>query len=246
MGYASVIECDLILPQAVTSARPDQTGDKINLINIPGANPDNPVGVNRIPDEVVEFYIALADSRIDGSVSQLYKTPLVKCVHGEWELDSDISEYNQYVELDAAHNLNPGDELILRNEDTGDQQEHIVATIVDQNTVTTLDPITAFEAGARVFRIAYPYPVNEISARFAAAFIYDKYFAAQNEPNVSEYGQEMRKIAMGRLNDILNGKIILYCQQRIGDRFGNPWLEDSYAHRDRGYNTSERDLSRPT
>jgi hypothetical protein len=247
MGYATVIEVDLILPQAVTSSRPDQTEDKINLINIPGANPDNPVGVNRIPDDVVEFYISLADSRIDGSVSELYKTPLVKCAHGEWELDADISEYNQIVELGSTHNLNPGDELILRNEDTGDEEQHIVATIVDQNSVTTLDPIlTTFEAGVRVFRIAYPFPVNEISARFAAAFIYDKYFAAQSDPNVSEYGQEMRRIAMGRLNDILNGKIILYCQQRIGDRFGNPWLDDTYAHRDRGYNTAERDLSRPT
>ena len=249
MGYASVIECDLILPQAVTSARPDQSGDKINLINIPGANPSNPVGVNRIPDEVVEFYISLADSRIDGSISQLYKTPLVKCAHGEWELDSAINEYNQIIELNPTHNLNPGDELIIRDEDTGVEEEHVVAMVIDQNSVTTLDPLTIpFDAGARVFRIAYPYPVNEISARFAAAFIYDKYFAAQNDPNVSEYGQEMRKIAMGRLNDILNGKIILYCQQRIGDRFGNPWLDSSYAHREPsgGYNTSERDLSRPT
>jgi hypothetical protein len=247
MGYASVIEVDLILPQAVTSARPDQTGDKINLINIPAANPDNPVGVNRIPDEVVEYYISLSDSRIDGSISQLYKTPLVKCVSGEWELDSAISEYNQIVETSTTHNLNPGEEIILRDEDTGVEEVHIVATIIDQNSITTLDPIlTFFDAGARVFRIAYPYPVNEISARFAAAFIYDKYFAAQNEPNVSEYGQEMRNIALGRLNDILNGKIILYCQQRIGDRFGNPWLDDTYAHRDRGYNTTERDLSKPT
>lgn len=246
MGYASVIETDLILPQAISSARPDQTGDKINLINIPGADTDNPVGVNRIPDAVVEYYISLADSRIDGSISQQYKTPLKKCVHGEWDLDADISEYNQVVEITPVHNLNPGEEIVLRNEDTGVEENHIVATIVDQNTVTTLDPILVnFTAGARVFRIAYPPPVNEISARLAAAFIYDKYFAAQNDPNVSEYGMEMRRIAMGRLNDILNGKVILECQQRIGDRFGNPWLDDTYAHRDRGYATGERDLSRP-
>lgn len=246
MGYASVIEVDLILPQAVSSARPDQTGDKINLINIPGANTDNPVGVNRIPDSVVEFYISLADSRIDGSISQQYKTPLKKCVHGEWDLDAPINEYNQIVELTPVHNLNPGEEIIIRDETTGVEESHIVASIVDQNSVTTLDPILVFfDAGVRVFRIAYPFPVNEISARLAAAFIYDKYFAAQNDPNVSEYGLEMRKIAMGRLNDILNGKVILECQQRIGDRFGNPWLDDTYAHRDRGYATNDRDLSRP-
>lgn len=248
IGYASVIEVDLILPQAISSARPDQTGDKINLINIPGANLSNPVGVNRIPDEVVEYYISLADSRIDGSISQQYKTPLKKCVHGEWTLDAAISEYNQNIEVTPVHNLNPGDEIVVRDDDSGLEENHIIATIVDQNTVTTLDNISIFfSSGVRILRVAYPPPVNEISARMAASFIYDKYFASQNDPNISEYGNEMRKIAMGRLNDILNGKVILECQQRIGDRFGNPWLDSSYAHRTPvdGYNTSERDLSRP-
>lgn len=247
MGYANIIEIDLILPQAVSSARPDQTGDKLNLINIPGANPSNPVGVNRIPNSVVEFYISLADSRIDGSISQQYRTPLKKCVHGEWTLDSDISEYNQVVEITPVHNLNPGDEIVIRDEDSGVEENHIVLSIVDQNTVSTLNAISSFfSSGARVFRIAYPFPVNEISARLAAAFIYDKYFASQNEPNVSEYGNAMRKIAEGRLNDILHGKITLNCQQRIGDRFGNPWIDSSYAHREPpgGYDAG-RDLSNP-
>ena len=104
MGYASIVEVDLILAQALTSARPDGTGDKINLTNIPGANPSNPVGVNRIPDTVVEFYISLGDNQIDGILTQMYETPLQKAINGQWSLDSDISEYNQTVELSSSSN----------------------------------------------------------------------------------------------------------------------------------------------
>ena len=47
------------------------------------------------------------------------------------------------------------------------------------------------------------------------------------------------------LNDILNGKTILKepCARRIGDRFGNAYLTDTYAVQDRGFNTSERNMS---
>lgn len=247
MGYSTIIEVDQVLPQAITSARPDATGDKLNLINVPGANPSNPVGVNRIPDTVVEFYITLADSQIDGILSQMYATPLKKCSLGEWQVVGDIDEYNQLIELSTSCNLVAGNEIIIRDDNTGIEETHTVQEIIDQYYIQTLEPILNSYTGdeVRVMRIAFPPPVNQISARYAASFIYDKYFAAQNDPNLSEYGKEMRTIAMGQLNDILNGKVILYCQQRIGDRFGNPWLDDTYQHRDRGYNTSERNMSLP-
>jgi len=242
MGYASVVECDIFLAQALTSARPDTTDQKIKLINVKEVR-----DLNRIPTETVEFFIATSDEGIDGILSQMYETPLKKCASGQWDLDADINEYNQLVELSDATNLVPGDEIIIRDDNTGLEETHIVDTLVDQNTVTTVSPILSDFSGdgVRVIRIKFPPPISQISARNAASYIYDKYFAAQNAPNESEYGQVMRGQSMGQLNNILNGKIILKCQKRIGNRFASSWLLDTYAHQDRGYSTGDRDMSKP-
>ena len=242
MGYANVFEVDEFLAQALTSARPDATNQKKKLINIGDVR-----NLNRIPDELVGFYISTADTTVDGILSQQYHTPLKKCASGQWKLDADISEYNQMVEITDATSLQVGDEIIIRNDNTGTEELHIVNTLVDQNTVTVVDPILTNFSGdqIRVTRLKFPPPVNVISARLAASYLYDKYFSAQVSPNLSEYGQELRRLAHGGLNDILNGKAILRCQRRIGDQFGNPWLDDTYQHRDRRYAVSDRDMSTP-
>lgn len=66
----------MLLPQALSSARPDATGNKLNLINISAANSSTPIGVNRISSEIIEHYISLADSEINGIFSHMYRTPL--------------------------------------------------------------------------------------------------------------------------------------------------------------------------
>lgn len=245
MGYSTASEVDLFLAQALTSARPDSTFAKIKLINI-----NNIRDLNRIPDEVVEFFISSADNQIDGILSQQYKTPLNKCANGQWDLESDISEYNQILELSDATNLVPGDEVVIRNDSTGDEEIHIISNVIDQYSAVTADTITTnFDAdNTRVLRLQFPPPIGQISARYAASYIYDKYFAAQNSPNVSDYGNVLRQFAMGQINDILNGRVILKCQRRIGDLYGNPYSEAAYATRENpeGFNSSERNMSKPS
>lgn len=244
MAYSSIAEVELILPQALTSARPDDSDNKITLINI-GEERD----INRIDDDLIYFYMSIGDQTIDGIVSQMYQMPIQKCVNGQWDLDTDINEYNQLVEVSDAVNLVRGDEVVIRNDNTGIEEQHIVNTIVDQNTFTTVSPILSDFEGSdiRVFRLQFPPPISEISARLTVSYIYDKYFSAQNSPNISEYGLEMRKNALGKLNDILNGRIILRCQRRIGDQWGNPWLDSNYSLRESpgGFDPSSRDMSRP-
>ncbi len=226
--------------QALTSASPVNSDRKINLNEI-GAVRD----LNRIPDDTVEYYIQIADTQIDGILTEMYKTPLQKCAHGQWDLDAALDEYNQIVETMDTTNLVAGDEIVIRDDDTGTEEFHVVKELLDQFRFITVDPILTLFTGdnVRVIRIAFPPPIPQTSARFAAAFIYDKYFAAQVSPDISNYGDKMRSVAIGQLNDILNGKIILGCQRRIGDRFGNAYLTDSYAHQDRGYNVNDRDMS---
>ena len=92
MGYSTISEVELVLAQALTSASPDLTDDRFTFINIGEAR-----DLNRIDDDVVNYYISLADSQIDGILSQQYYTPLKKCVNGQWMQDSDIDEYNQLI-----------------------------------------------------------------------------------------------------------------------------------------------------
>lgn len=265
MGYSTIDECDLILAQALTSSTPlAPSTSRVKLIDI-----GNTRDTNRIPETTVEYYINLADSQIDGILSQQYFTPFDKCAHGEWTLDEDLNAVaiagteaagtdtagtpdatdGNIIEVSTAVNLVPGDEIVLHDDLTGTEEILIVATIVDQNTFTTttdIEGIFLADSGVRIIRLRFPPPLNQISARYAASFIYDKFFAAQAQPNISDYGKEMRTVAMGQLNDVLNGKIIMKCARRRGDIFGNPWLSDTYAHQDRGYSTSERDMSKPT
>lgn len=245
MGYSTVNDVDIVLAQALTSARPDTT-DRIPLTDIGGVR-----DYNRIPNTIVEDYIRFADSQIDGILTQMYYVPLRVCANGQWELEVDINEYNQNVIVTDAMNLVEGDVIRIIDDDTGTQERHQVATIVDEYTFTTVDAILTFFTATgevRVVREQFPPPINQISARYAASFLYDKYFSAQNDPNVSEYGNKMRQVAMGQLNDILNGKTILKCQTRRGDLFGNPWADSAYAHRTPvdGYHTADRDMSQPS
>lgn len=271
MGYSTVAEVDHILAQALTSAKPEtpSTG-RVKLINV-GSTRD----FNRVSDETVEYYINLADSQVDGILTQMYFTPFDKCAHGEWALDDDVNAPStpgtgtdgsgsgtggtdsggattttttpNLIVVESSCNLIPGDEILIHdNLLPGNQEIHIVNEIVDQNSFTTVDDIEGIflaDNGIRVIRLRFPPPLNQISARYAASFIYDKYFASQAEPNTSDYGKEMRRIAMGQINDILNGKIIVKCGKRRGDIFGNPWIDDTYQHRDRGYNTADRNMS---
>lgn len=266
MGYSTTDEVDLILAQALTSSTPTASStSRTKLIDI-----GNTRDTNRIPTTTVEYYINLADSQIDGILSQQYFTPFDKCAHGEWMLDEDLNAAAEAgtevagtgtdgaavvtspntIEVSTAVNLIPGDEIVLHDDLTGDEEILIVATIVDQNTFTTttdVEGIFLADSGVRIIRLRFSPPLNQISARYAASFIYDKYFAAQAQPNVSDYGKEMRVVAMGQLNDILNGKILIKCARRRGGMFDNPWLDTAYgaAAPWNGFDTTSRDMSKP-
>ncbi len=243
MGYSNAVEVDLFLAQALTSARPDSTNSKIDLINVGDVR-----NLNRITNDLVNFFIETADTFIDGALSQLYQLPLQKAANGQWTLDADLDEYNQVVEISDATALVPGNEIVII--DGSVQEIAIVDTIIDQNSFLTLTPIATTFSGSdiRVIRIQFPPPISQVSARLAAGYIYDKYFSAQNSVNTTEYGKEMRAYAIGQLNDVLNGRTILKNQRRIGDLLGNPWLDSAYAHRTPvdGYQTKDRDLSKPS
>jgi len=229
MGYCNTTQVDYQLAQALTSSVPHDTTGTIPLWTI-----GNVRNQNGISDTVVNEYIRRADDQIDSELSEMYRVPLHKVVHGEWYLEQDIDEYNpDRIILSDATNLVPGDEILIISTAFNPpvRERHIVATIVDENEITVEEPVfTNFPAGehTRVTRIGFPVAITLVSSRRAASNIYDKYFAAQASPDISEYGNKLREIAASQMTDILNGAIILSGQGRLGNRFANANLYDRY------------------
>lgn len=235
MGYSNINLCDNLLAQALTSSRPnDTTGGKVSLWTL-----GNSRNTNEIPDDIVNQYIRWADDEIDSNLSEMYRTPLFKTSHGEWSLEQDIDEYNpDHIVVSDATNLVPGDEIIIVSTAFNPtiREKHTVKEIIDDDEFTVEEPIfTNFPSGeeTRIIRVGFPPAIVLISARKATGNLFDKYFAAQASPDVSDYGNKMRDLALSAMSDILNGTIILHGQERTGNRFANSNLYDRYQILDR-------------
>jgi len=241
MGYCDITNVTNILAQALTTSAPHDTTGKIPLWQI-----GNTIDSDITP-ELINQYIRWSDDQIDSDLTEMYRVPLHKVAHGEWPLEQDIDEYNptNIVVADAT-NLVPGDEILIVSTAFSPpiKERHFVATIVDEDEFTTVDPIfTNFPAGdeTRIVRIGFPVAITRISSLKSAAHIYDKYFSANASPNTSEYVDSLRGEAKSCMNDILNGAIILLGQDRLGNRFANATLYDRYLLIQRDGN-EKRDL----
>jgi len=225
MGYCTENDITKTIAQALTTATAQTTdalGTYGNLLNV-GNTLDN----NLVNSDNVDYYIQLADSEIDAALSQLYKTPFCEKCDFETILYSSLDEYNSYLVLERYCPLAAGDIIILT--DGVHEERHQIDAVIDGKTFTTVSAIQYFfEEDTRILRVTYPPPVRFISARLASANIYDKYFSSESSPNSSQFGNMLRELAQGRLNDVLNGSIILHGHMRIGRRFYNPTLVDQY------------------
>jgi len=226
MGYCTETDITRTLAQALTTATA-QTSDALgtygNLLNV-GNTLDN----NLVTSANVNYYIQLADSEIDAALSQLYKTPFCEKCDFETALYSDLDpSNNNYIVLERYCPLAAGDIVLIT--DGTNEERHVISEVIGGDTFETVTDIQySFQSGARILRVTYPPPVRYISARLASANIYDKYFSAESSPNTSNFGNQLRELANGRLNDVLNGSIILHGHMRIGRRFYNPNLVDQY------------------
>ena len=225
MGYCTENDITKTIAQALTSATSptsDNLGTYGNLLNI-----GNTLDKNLVSTENVDYYIQLADSEIDATLSQLYRTPFCEKCDFEASMYSSIDEYNSYIVLESYCPLAAGDIVILT--DGTHEERHQIDAVIDGRTFSTVSEIQyLFQEDTRILRVSYPPPVRFISARLASANIYDKYFSSESSPNTSDFGKQLRELANGRLDDILNGSIILHGQMRVGRRFYNPNLVDQY------------------
>jgi hypothetical protein len=227
-GYSTVSLVGKILASTLTSASPSGLTTPVDLIQI-GRTFD----FNVVPEDDVEEYIKLADEEINSAINELYATPLCEIADFETTLLTDIDEYNEYIITSASCPFYVGDILYLT--DGTNEERHVISEIVSvsgNNAFETEEPVSySFSASdTRILRLKYPEPISLMSARLAAANVYEKYFMAESSPSQSEYGKWMRGMVRANINNILNGRTILHGAQRIGlSKFINSNLAAQYG-----------------
>jgi hypothetical protein len=225
MGYCSITAVTKILAKALTTYTPSSISTPGNLLNV-----GNSLNTNQVQNSDINYYIALADSHINSSLSQQYQTPLIEICDLETTLSSDIDSYSDStnVSLTLASPLVPGDILVFTD---GTNTESSEVEEVTGNVVTLSSALynTFSTSETRVLRVRFPDPIPFISARLTAATLYEKYFSAQSSPNNSDYFKSLRAMSLQELNNIREGRTILHGAVRIGTRFYNPNLDSRYG-----------------
>lgn len=228
MGYASPDLVQRVITQTLTSATQPTLSGKGNLLNF-----GNSLDKNLITNVIMNQHINIADTFINSTLSVLYKTPLKEIADIECKIAVDIDAYNSEVYLVSpqANVFVPGDVIVII--DGFFEEKHTVLSISGDNTLMFSSNISGYYSAdtARLLRVRFPDPIPNISARLAAASIYDRHFSSQSTSQNSEFGKLLRNQAKIDINNILNGRAVLHGQHRIGDRFVNSNLKDRYSLR---------------
>lgn len=223
MGYSTRQEVIIALANALSQGSPDAPGSVQPITSVGQLLSDT------VPDSQLYQYIRWGDEQIDAALSSIYRVPLRRINRGSYNLAADVTAGDTSILMEDTTRFIEGDVVVIRD-DTNSQQL-TVSTIPNENTITFTLPITDsyLAVDAKIERIKYPDPIPLVSAKLAAATIYDKHFAAQVEGNASEYGKILRKMAFDDLNQILNGVVrldIADADDFVGRRFYNPALDD--------------------
>ena len=216
MGYSSIQEVQRILANALTRGTPD---GEVDIINIGDQVRDT------VNSQTIVQYIRWADEQIDSSLSVIYPVPLKKVVRGEFEILADIDIGDDIITIEDASRFNEYDIVTITDRIISEKKQ-INSILSDTSIKFNNSFLKSFSSGSFVLRTDYPDPIPLISARYAAASLYDKFFASQAESNTSEYGKELRALAENDFNNILNGRVRLIGQRLLGRRFFNPELLD--------------------
>lgn len=224
MAYCTVDDLRRILPEKV----------KIGDTNIGTPSPGRPgnQGSQRsnISPAEAEYYIEYATSYLDGRLRPFYSCPLRR-----------IKSY----ETDTLSNISHGSNVVVTVHDSGAfirgvlvrlQNPSIMETamVTDAPTITTLTLAHVVNNyltsdNSKISVLQYPDPIPIITAQMACAFILDRLFVAEQQPDVSMYGKNQRNLARGQIENILSGEVLLFGQEMTGRRFVRTTLFDKWS-----------------
>jgi hypothetical protein len=241
MGYSVKYEVVQALANALSKGNPAGTGP-VNITEI------GHTLSSTVTDDELAQYIRWADEQIDGAISSMYRVPLRRVNKGTFHLALDAAIGDMSLVMEDASRFTEGDAIILRQDPVSEENLVVPQTVCVAPPVTPPPPNFATPPDsrrvclwlplayaysvnlARVERVRYPDPISKISAKFAASYLYDRHFAAQQEGNKSDFGKALRGEAKQEVNGILSGAIRLLvadANMLVGRRYYNPVLDDA-------------------
>lgn len=225
MGYSTRTELIQALANALSQGSPQAPGTVFDVTTV-GKNV-----ADTVSDDQIFQYLKWADENIDASISSIYQVPLQRVNYGTYFLGSDIFAGDTGIVLPDATRFTEEDVVLVRDTISGISQQMTILSIDGDTTLNFTTPVAASYSllTATVERIRYPDPIPKMSARLAAAYLYDKHFAAQVEGNESDYGKYLRRLVYSDMNNILSGAIRLLIPDAtgyVGRRYYNPTLDD--------------------
>jgi len=216
--YCTVENVKILLPSNVT------VGDK-NLGTPVVGKPD--VKKSTLSTSDITSFIRLAQQEIDARLRPMYVCPLRRMKIHETGIMNNISAgSNVTVVVHDSGQFAEGQMIRVQNK--VEYEETTVSSIPNLTQVILTKLVRGYDADSLISNLEYPDPVPLITARLAASYSYDRLFAAEQAPDVSNYGKEQRKLATFSIDSILTGTVILMGQEHVTKRFARMSLYDSF------------------
>jgi len=225
MGYSTKQEVIEALANALSQGSPSNPGVLVDITSVGKMVSDT------VTDDQMYQFQRWADENLDASISSIYTVPLKRVNRGSYALAADITAGDTSAVLQDTTRFTIGDVVLVRDTVSGEHQQLTVSATPNVHTLTFSAPVILSYSllTTNVERIRYPEPIPKMSARLAAAYLYDKHFAAQVQGNESDYGKYLRNLVYQDLNSILAGTIRLMIPDAglyVGRRYYNPALDD--------------------
>jgi len=217
--YCTVQNAITLLPENVT------VGDRNIGTPVPGKC-DNTNRSKFTPDQICEF-IKFAQQEVDARLRPIYVCPLRRIKIHETEILNNVSSGTN-VKV-SVHDTGPfAKGQLVRLQSECDYEEAVIESIPNLDQLILNSVTSSYDADSLISILEYPDPIPLVTARLAVSYAYDRLFAAEQSPDVSQYGTEQRKLAMFSMDSIITGNVILMGQEHVGKRFARHSLFDSY------------------
>lgn len=180
------------------------------------------------PDDMTNF-IRYATQEVDSRLRPFYLCPLRRIKLFETEItNSVLPGTNISVRVHDSGMFAKG--MMVRLQDRFYYESAIVSDVPDLNTVVIQSVASPYSQYNGVISILqFPDPIPLMTARMALSYGFDKLFAAEQSPDVSNYGVAQRTLAMNAMDNILAGSIMLTGQEWTGRRFIRMPLLDAFS-----------------
>jgi len=229
MAYATIDDLRALLPKNIT------------IGNVQAYSPDQ-ANPSTISVDTANRFLLYATQFVDSRLSPYYLTPLKQIVEARRPIIHNMLPNSNDVMVEDVLPFAGGMGVRLKD-DNGEELNRIREVSESFDDGDGLRPnrrhisllyltINAYDSGSNAVleMLSYPNPVTPMTARFAAAFMYDKIFTADAAPDASNYGVKMKNSAFSDMNAIETGQVRLRGQEFVGRRFVRQQLFDGFKN----------------